>query len=441
LPPLRDNKTVDSYFILWSSDKPKEEHKSKIHKKDLNPKFNETFGLKYDQKVVKNGVLTGTIHFQFRNFKKVGMQFLGKEFTIPFQLKEGEERDQWIPIPDTSTNGEVSVNIRWTNLKVTEIPEIIKTHTGGSTATYYNSITRSQLKKRIRQGDRGMDSEVEFLTVKVHEAKNLVFVNADSKSSDPYFSVFLHSSQQIVYKTKPVKNTVNPKWEDAEYGFELVTVLKDKVRDALKLQFKSSSLIGDSVSLGTLYIPLDFLEPNAKDTKWYKLEGVASGEVKLTVGRGMKKVSELPIQATSGSASVSKKLIYALTLVKQQMVQFGMKCTITISLKMAVVATRVSICIDPSSTVNTALLEQEVQNAEQAVDTEPEDTPEEEDPETKSVFKKMLIGAVLALGNNLRNSLRDMKAVGLNGSLGCSVILGVPMYGIEFEIAVDVELV
>jgi len=124
------------------------------------------------------------------------------------------------------------------------------------------------------------------------------------------------------------------------------------------------------------------------------------------------------------------------------MAEFGLKTTITISLKMAVVATRISVIIDPAQNPveQSIQLDQELQFAEQAVDTEQEDTPGEQDQESKGIFKKMLISSVESLGNNLKNSLRDMKAVGLTGSLGCSVILGLPMYGIEFEIGVDVEL-
>jgi hypothetical protein len=309
LPPLTDNKKrADAYVILWSAATPKEEHKSKIHKKELNPKYNETFGFRFDPKVVKNGVLSGAIHLQFRNFVKIGQQFLGKEIVVSFELKEGDEKGQWVAIPETSTNAEVRVTMRWNKLKASELPEIIKTYTGGSiTKSYYNSITRTQLKKRIRQGDRGMDSEVNFLTVKVHEARNLIIANRETSSSDTFFSMFLHSSQQITYKSKTIKNSLAPKWESAEYGFELVSIINDKVRDALRLQFRNQTVVGDSLIMGTLYIPLDFIALNESKTQWYTLEGVPNGEVLITIGRSLKKVSELPVQATSGSASVSKK--------------------------------------------------------------------------------------------------------------------------------------
>jgi hypothetical protein len=397
---------------------------------------------------VKNGVLSGAIHLQFRNFVKIGQQFLGKEIVVSFELKEGDEKGQWVAIPETSTNAEVRITMRWNKLKASELPEIIKTYTGGSiTKSYYNSITRTQLKKRIRQGDRGMDSEVNFLTVKVHEAKDLIIANRETSSSDTYFSMYLHSSQQITYKSKTIKNSLAPKWENAEYGFELVSIINDKVRDALRLQFRNQTVVGDSLIMGTLYIPLDFIALNESKTQWYTLEGVPTGEVLITIGRSLKKVSELPVQATSGSASVSKKLIYALSLAKRQMAEFEIKTTITISLKMAVVATRISVTIDPSQSTpeeTAAKLEQELRTAEQAVDTEPDelvDDQQQQQQESKSIFKKMLISSVDSLAMNLRNSLKDMRAVGLNGSVGCSVILGVPMYGIEFEIAVDVELV
>jgi len=445
LPPLTDNKKrADAYVLLWSSLTPKEEHKSKIHKKELSPKYNETFGFKFDPKVVKNGVLSGAIHLQFRNFVKIGTQFLGKEFVVPFELKEGEEKKQWVAIPETSTNAEVHITVSWSKLKASEIPEIILTRTGGAVAKpYYNSITRTALKKRIRFGDRGMDSEVHFLTVKVHEAKDLIISNRDTNSTDTFFSIFLHSSQQITYKSKTIRNSLAPKWENAEYGFELVSVINDKVRDALRLQFRNQTMVGDSVIMGNLYIPLDFIALNDSKTQWYTLEGVPKGEVLITVSRSLKKVSELPVQATSGSASVSKKLIYALSLAKRQMAEFGLKATITISLRMAVVETRISVSIDPaqSSPEETAAqAEQELITAEQAVDTEQEDVVDDQLQESKSIFKKMLLSSVQSLAGNLTNSLKDMRSVGLSGSVGCSIILGVPMYGIEFEIAVDVEL-
>jgi len=125
---------------------------------------------------------------------------LGTELVVPIvNLKEGSPETLWVKIPGTP-NAEVNVTMQWSKIKQTEVPEILKTHTGGSTKAFHNSITRSQLKKRIREGDRGMDKEVHFLTVKVHEAKDLTSSVRDGTALDPYFSIYLHSSQQIVYK-------------------------------------------------------------------------------------------------------------------------------------------------------------------------------------------------------------------------------------------------
>jgi len=61
-------------------------------------------------------------------------------------------------------------------------------------------------------------------------------------------------------------------WNDAEYGFELVSVINGKIRDALRLSFKNFAVVGDTPSLGSLYIPLEFLVSSEPCTQWYKLE-------------------------------------------------------------------------------------------------------------------------------------------------------------------------
>jgi len=429
LPPLNPSGSgVDSYVILWSSEKKKEEHKSKIHYKEVNPKYNETFGFVFDPKLIQSGRLSNEINFQFRNFKAIGTEKIGTPLVVPFSLEEEQENSNWYKIP--GCNGEVKVTLMWRKMKQSEVPEIIKTHTGGSTKSYYNSITRTQLKKRIREGDRGGDSEVQYLTVKVLDSKDI--------SGDIFFNAFLHSSQQITYKSPVKKNSTNPKWDEADFGFELVTVINNKVKDALRIELKNSKLFMENQALGHLFIPLDKLEPNSNKTQWYKLEGVTQGELKISLTRAPKKVKDLPIIATKGSARASKKLLYVLSVVRRRMADFGLKATVLVSMKLAVVATRIAVTIEPMSAEEIALIENEVVNAEKQV------TEEEDDPslaeENKSIFKIMLDNAVQSLFNNLKTSLKDMKSLGLTGSVGSSVFIGLEMYGIEFEIGVDVEL-
>jgi len=216
-------------------------------------------------------------------------------------------------------------------------------------------------------------------------------------------------------------------------------VINDKVRDALRLDLKSYRVVGDCPSLGTIYIPLEGLVQNGLKTEWYPIDG-GKGEVKISMSRAFKKVSELPIQATKGSASVSKKLIYALNLVRRKMADFGLCVTIGISMQMAVVATRISVKIEPLSAEEVEAIEKDLETAEKEVDNDQEEDTLTQAPENKNIFKRMLAGAVESLANNLKSTLKDMRLVGLSGTVGCSVILGVPMYGIQFEIAVDVDI-
>jgi len=209
----------------------------------------------------------------------------------------------------------------------------------------------------------------------------------------------------------------------------------------LRLDLRNYRAFGESPSIGSLYIPLDSLGPKETISNWYKLEGTPSGEVRVTLTRGIKKVSQLPIQATKGSARVSKKLLYALSMARRKMAEFGMSTTIEISMKMAVVETRIAVKIEPMSPEEIAEVDKEIEVAEKEIDNESEDglDPVEEE-ESKSIFKSMLEGALNSLAINLKSTLKDMASVGLSGSVGASVILGVPMWGIEFEIAVDVEM-
>jgi hypothetical protein len=90
-----------------------------------------------------------------------------------------------------------------------EAPVPIKSHTGNSMKSFYNSITRTQQKK-ARRGDRGGATTGAYIEVTVQEGRNLVAGDRNGLS-DPYVIVQLNSTDKIRHKTSVVKSNLSPK--------------------------------------------------------------------------------------------------------------------------------------------------------------------------------------------------------------------------------------
>jgi hypothetical protein len=73
--------------------------------------------------------------------------------TLPLVLHEKAKQRV---SPTAANKPQVKVNFTLLKLPPAEIPVPMKTRTGGSVEAFYNSITRTKLKKALRQGDRYM---------------------------------------------------------------------------------------------------------------------------------------------------------------------------------------------------------------------------------------------------------------------------------------------
>jgi len=135
--------------------------------------------------------------------------------TYPFEAVAGNEDgfDMCEPLSNVAKSRKAStgtpkirVKFLLNRLKESEVPVPLKSKTGGSVESFYNSITRTEIKKALREGDRGGAETVAFVEVAVLEAENL----PPSSLNEAYFFINVNSSDKKKYKSKHAKDR-NPK--------------------------------------------------------------------------------------------------------------------------------------------------------------------------------------------------------------------------------------
>jgi len=163
-----------------------------------------------------------------------------------------------------------------------------------------------------------------------------------------------------------------------------------------------------------------------------------------------KAVCDLDVQASNLIDSMNLKLIYALTLCRQFLGALGFAMEINLSLKAAVVEVHLAVGISPL-TENPDKAARELAEAENEMDKKDQEEAaneqqvslmtEEEAPEKSiGIMKEMLLNAVKRLAKNIQTTSKRMGNLGLTGSFGAAVIIGIAMYGCEFSIGVDVKM-
>lgn len=458
LPPLSKNKkTIDPYVLLWlkSEEGKKGFHrsKSKNHEKNCNPLINETWIFTIPPANALASGINDALKVRWHHFVTIGSQEVApaQEVSLAGLTVGMSTEPKEIQIGGGGL-GSFSISYQFYSCPTKDVPVPKLSHSGGSVDKVYNSITRTEIKKRLREGDRGSDQVVEFLNVTVHEAK--VTATEKNGTSSPYFFIRLNSSATTKYRGSKQSNTTNPQWNQT-FGFETALVIKDVVQDAVVVDvvgFNAPLLPG--YPLGTATISLSDIKPGGTITNWFPLKGTgtnAESAVRVTLKRTKKAVCELDVQATGLIDSMTKKIIYALNLCRKALGALGISCTISLELKLAVVAVRMSAKLDPKL-VDEEKIAKELAEAENQMDQDElaNSAPDQVavtdtdlppvDKKDIGILKSLLVSGVTKLASNIQLTSKRLGNLGITGSFGTSIIIGVAMYGCEFSIGVDVDM-
>eukprot|EP01126_Amoeba_proteus_P008953 TRINITY_DN1339_c0_g1_i1.p1 TRINITY_DN1339_c0_g1~~TRINITY_DN1339_c0_g1_i1.p1 ORF type:complete len:436 (-),score=67.13 TRINITY_DN1339_c0_g1_i1:48-1355(-) len=406
-------------------------------------KFNETFGFMWDLDVINTARgINDRIVMEFHQFRTIGTCVLGRLTEVDLStLTEGTEKTLMVPIE--GTGGTVKLTLMWYTLSKAEAPRPLWSHTGGSLKAHFNSLTRTAVKEAIRRGNRGAVTNVEWLQVKVHQAKDLEMVNKETDSpTDPFFVIYLNSSQSVSYKGPISRNTPSPVYSPPfETGFELVCVVGGQIRDSLVIEFFGHRRISSNIRIGSTSIPLESLEIGTSYTAWYPLsEG--KGKVEVTTLRTSKAVSDLPMTGLSLGKRINAMMFYALACLRLKLLEFGLILKIGINCNLGFIETRIGVTIKPTAEDRIALEAQQLA-AEAVVEREVnEDDNEEESVRTESLsaFKKFINKFAENLINKFKSVLCEMYQHGLLGTCGISLMAGFPPYGLELGLSIDVEM-
>lgn len=461
LPGLnRDKKTIDPYVLLWltseESGKKFRASKSKQHEKNNNPIINETFLFKIPKEKITPTGINDTLQVRWHNYKTgIGKQEVAPAHQVSLQgiILNAETEPEIRTVEIGPGCGSYTISFDFYSCTADAAPVPAVTHTGGGSEKFVNSITRTEVKQRVRKGDRGSDIVVEYLTVKVHEATGL---RATGSTTSPYFFINLNSSKQVQYKGKQQSNTVTPVWEQ-EFGFETALVIRDVIKDFCVINVVGyNAPLKPAHKLGSVHIPLDTIKKGGTVSDWYPLVGDGSlpgSKIRVTLQRTKKAVCDLENQATSLLASMNKRLIWVLGSARKILTAMGMAGTLSVSLKAAVAEVRFSIRMDPSSVdhekiardaaeAENAMDQQELvdEGSDQVIVVAQQGTPEEAPQKDPGIFKSMVISAIQKLAKNMRETSMTFANLGLTGTVGSSIIIGVAMYGCELEIGVDLEV-
>ncbi|KAJ3033983.1 hypothetical protein HDV00_005602 [Rhizophlyctis rosea] len=112
-----------------------------------------------------------------------------------------------------------------------------------------------------------------ILHVDILEAINVEGVDQRG-TSDPYCQILLNGNK--VYKTKTIKKTVNPVWNEA-----FTSPVQNRFRSTLQIQVRDWNQLSKHTVIGTVTVQLSRLAPDQVVEGEFPLEGAAKGVLKL----------------------------------------------------------------------------------------------------------------------------------------------------------------
>jgi len=386
-----------------------------------------------------------SVVLQFYNFKTIGSPDpMGTIVKVP--LKDLESNPQRkCSIPGTQNAFvEVSLSASVRPSKEVQIP--LYTHTGGSSKSFFNSITRTNIKQRIRLGDRGKDTEVSFLEVIVHEASDYPCPEGNS-TTHPYFYIHLNSSEGVKFKSNIIRDSTTPKWEQ-KFGFEIASTPGAGIQDGIRLKLRSYNPYGPAYDAGSIYVPLSKLkEVGTEVSDWYRADK-GTVKVRITVKRATKSVEDLEIKATSTLAKLNNKVLYTLGIVKKALAGTGIKCKVEISILMGIVAVRVAVTVsgDEEKPEEIKKIDEEINKTEKEIETdsaaEPDQVGDEQDQDTqdKSLMRRIIESGAERLIKGLKQAANKLRSLGISGAeIGVMAMIEAYNCGIQIELSAEIE--
>jgi len=438
LLPVMDIATglADPYVVLFlETQKQETKYKSKIHKNTLLPKFNEIFFIPVPPSKVHGEKISGEVSIK------------SNRGPIPWKGK-------W-----PAVDPKVRLSLLFTQLTSTQLPEISKSHSGGSKKAFYSSMTRSVIRKVV-SGERSHTAKrATWLEVKLIEARG------QCVQKPPVSIVFnLNSSDKI---KKECTLSTNAKWNET-FGFEIFEGNKTNdgsIIDGLKIAC-NDTFHG--------YVPLSGIKPRTPKDLWVPAflspgqtvsmepNEPSHGDFHIELKVVKKKVEEIEAYSKFPLIdSVASKLMYVSNLVKLKCLQKDISCNLTVYIYTNIVSLSAGVTISKDSP------EEEVEETKKKIDKSGAQIEEEEkkhpsEPEQpvgetkgitppalgtkekKGVFKKMVASTVDSLFTQLSQAIHALKKYGVTSGTA-SVIVGFNinifgvMFGINIEIGIEVS--
>jgi len=226
--------TSDPYVRLHIGESAKDTKKTKVKKKTLSPTWNQKFKFRLLGMQRQEDLTVECFDYDFMNSD----DSLGK-IKIPIDsLRPNEEYTDWHKlVQNDGSVGEIKLCYR------------------------LEEKTAEQIKNEfdaLRPGS---------LTLTVVRARGLM--SADSNGlSDPYMQITIGDAVKEAKKTKVLKRTLNPEWNEA-FTFELSRAQR---QDYMTLECFDWDMLSKNDSLGSVDLPLDALVFNQERVEWHKLE-------------------------------------------------------------------------------------------------------------------------------------------------------------------------
>ena len=240
--------TSDPYLRLHIGDAVKDSMKTKVKKKTLNPEWNQDFKFRIDGSQRQDDLM-----IECFDYDRIGADdSLGKASVCIDALNSNHEYVE-------------SLTLRQKN----------------------SSIGQIDLRYMLREKTQAeAEAEAEMLrpgTLKmtVKGARDLIAADRGG-TSDPYVRLHIGDAVKDAQKTKVLKKTLTPVWEET-FEFDLDRAQR---QDYMTVECFDYDLLGSDDSLGTLDISLDSLIFDQECVEWYQLkqegESQHQGEVQIS---------------------------------------------------------------------------------------------------------------------------------------------------------------
>ena len=269
--------TSDPYVTMYIGDAVKEAKKTKVKKKTLTPEWNETFEFELDRSQRQDYLTVECFDHDMigaddsLGFFDIALDSLvfEQECVDWYKLQqegESEHRGQielrytFIPSPP-----EDACNIP---LAATEFSPVLLEQ---SKPVSSSSIKLQQASKKIttalKLGSIGSATlDAVRLEVTVVRAKNVLAADRGG-TSDPYVRLHLGDKIKQAQKTKVIKKTLNPVWNET---FEFLINVSRR-QENLTIECFDYDIVGSNDSLGKVVIAVDQLVPEQEHMQWCNL--------------------------------------------------------------------------------------------------------------------------------------------------------------------------